>query len=124
MKSLNQTKARMQQWTVFKILQSKRGIALIMATTSLVIMNYIAMEIMYESSVEYIINSQNLHRIKAYYAAKAGLDISLLRLKLYVKIAPTVKLGRPKCSNVRSNLAVSICMALENSCWGHCDHNG
>ncbi|MFN7904557.1 MAG: general secretion pathway protein GspK [Pseudobdellovibrionaceae bacterium] len=62
-----------------------------MATTSLVIMNYIAMEIMYESSVEYIINSQNLHRIKAYYAAKAGLDISLLRLKLYVKIAPTVK---------------------------------
>ncbi len=80
-----------KNWTAVQILRSKRGIALIMATTSLVIMNYIAMEIMYESSIEYIINSQNLHRIKAYYAAKAGLDISLLRLKLYMKIAPTVK---------------------------------
>lgn len=83
--------SRLKKWAVVRILSSKRGIALIMATTSLVLMNYIAMEIMYESSVEYIINSQNLHRIRAYYAAKAGLDMALLRLKIYFKIAPTVK---------------------------------
>ncbi len=71
--------------------KNKSGVAIIMAVTSLTLMTYLAMEIMYETSVEYIVNAQNLHRIKAHYAAKAGMEISLLRLKIFQQLQPTLK---------------------------------
>ena len=66
-----------------KLLRSNKGIALIMAISALTLMMYIAMEVMYDSQVEYIVHSQQINRIKAYYAARSGLEISLLRIKLY-----------------------------------------
>lgn len=66
--------------------RNQRGVALIMAISALALISYLAMEIMYEATVEYTVNAQALNRIKAYYAAKAGLDISLLRIKIYQTI--------------------------------------
>lgn len=64
-------------------INNTRGIALIMAVSAVSLLIYIAMEVMYDSNVEYLVNSQSLASLKAYYAAKAGLDISLLRIKIY-----------------------------------------
>lgn len=66
--------------------KKQRGVALVMAIAALALISYLAMEVMYEATVEYTVNSQSLNRIKAYYAAKAGLDISLLRIKIYQQV--------------------------------------
>lgn len=60
-----------------------RGVALIMAITSLMFLVYIATEVTRDSAVEYIVNSQELNRLKAYYAARNGMQIALLRVKLF-----------------------------------------
>ncbi|MGZ3775496.1 MAG: general secretion pathway protein GspK [Pseudobdellovibrionaceae bacterium] len=66
-----------------KPLQNNRGIALMLAIACLMLIMYFANEVSYDSNVEYLVNSQGLNRIKAYYAAKSGLQLSLLRIKIY-----------------------------------------
>ncbi|MFZ3229412.1 MAG: type II secretion system protein GspK [Pseudobdellovibrio sp.] len=63
--------------------KKRSGIALIMAITSLLFMVYIAKEVSHDSLVEYIVNTQELNRLKAYYAAKNGMDVALLRIKIF-----------------------------------------
>lgn len=65
----------------------KRGVALILAMTSLMFMVYIASEVTRDSAVEYIVNSQELNRLKAYYAARNGLQMALLRIKIYQQVS-------------------------------------
>ncbi|MEZ0391521.1 MAG: general secretion pathway protein GspK [Pseudobdellovibrionaceae bacterium] len=50
------------------------------------IITFVVMEILYDTNVEYVINAKSLSRLKAYYAAKSGLEMSLLRLKIYQKV--------------------------------------
>lgn len=64
-------------------LSGKKGIALILAMMSLMFMVYIATEVTRDSAVEYIVNSQELSRIKAFYAARNGMQMALLRIKIY-----------------------------------------
>lgn len=66
-----------------KILKNEKGVAMIMAITAMGLLTYLAMEIMYDSTVEYTVNSQSLNRLKAYYAARSGADLGLLRIKMY-----------------------------------------
>jgi general secretion pathway protein K len=66
---------------------SRKGVALLMATTSLILMAYIASEVTKDSSLEYVVNSQEINRIKAYYAARNSLSIALLRVKTYQQVA-------------------------------------
>lgn len=62
---------------------NRRGVAIIMAVAAILLITTFATELIYESNVEYIVNSQNLNRLKSYYAAKSGVKLSLLRIKLY-----------------------------------------
>lgn len=66
-----------------KPLRNQRGMALMLAVACMVMITFIAMEVIYDSRVEYEVNSQSLNRIKAYYAAKSGMQLSLLRIKTY-----------------------------------------
>ncbi|MCC2678119.1 MAG: ral secretory pathway protein [Pseudobdellovibrio sp.] len=66
-----------------KILQKRNGVALIMALTSLMFMVYIASEVTKDSAVEFIVNSKEMTRLKAYYAARNSMQIALLRVKLF-----------------------------------------
>ena len=66
--------------------QNERGVAILIAVACIMMITYFAMEITYDSNVEYIVNSGGLNRIKAYYAAKAGVDLSLIRIKVYQKV--------------------------------------
>jgi general secretion pathway protein K len=64
-------------------MNNNKGVALMVAVAALMLIMYFAMEVSYESNVEYIVNSQSLNRVKAYYAAKSGMQLSLLRIKIY-----------------------------------------
>lgn len=57
--------------------------ALIMAITCVLLISYIAMEVSYDSLVEYNVNVNSLNRLKAYYAARSGVELSLLRIKTF-----------------------------------------
>lgn len=46
-------------------------------------MVYIASELTQDSAVEYIVNSQEMNRLKAYYAARNSMQIALLRIKMF-----------------------------------------
>lgn len=84
--------------SLFKIIQKrlkynplrktrKNGIAMLMAMTSLILMVYLASEVTKDSAIEYIVNSQEINRIKAYYAARNSMEVALLRIKIYQQVA-------------------------------------
>lgn len=63
--------------------RSQKGIALIIAIFAMGLMVFIAEEISRDATVDYVVSSQQVNRVKAYYAAKAGVEISLLRLNVF-----------------------------------------
>lgn len=67
-------------------LSNNRGVALLMAMFSMMILIFIAVEVSYDTNVEYVLASQQVNRLKAYYAAKGGLELSLLRIQIYKKV--------------------------------------
>jgi general secretion pathway protein K len=74
---------------IFSILKThgnrakQKGMALMLAVFTVVLASYIAVEVSYESNVEYLVNAQAVSKIKAYYAARSGVELSLFRIKLY-----------------------------------------
>lgn len=74
-----------------KILKNdSSGVALLMALFMVLLITFIVNEVNLETSVEYTVNSQNLHRLKAYYAAKSGLELAKLRIRIYQKLMSSV----------------------------------
>ena len=69
--------------SLVKPLQNNRGIALLVAMFAMMMMLFIAVEVSYDANVEYVVASQQVAKLKAYYAAKAGMELSLLRINLY-----------------------------------------
>lgn len=76
---------------------NQKGIALITAITALSLMTYLAMEVTYDTQVEYLINAQQINRVKAYYATRSGIDLSLLRIKIFQTVQQ--KLGKSLPAN-------------------------
>lgn len=66
--------------------KNQKGVALLIAIFTVVMITYLVSEILYETNVEYVVNSQAVNRLKAYYSAKSGLQVSLLRIKIYNKV--------------------------------------
>jgi general secretion pathway protein K len=75
-----------------RIVNNNAGVAIITAVMALAFMTYLATEVTYDATVEYIVNSQELKRLKAYYAARSGVELSLLRIKAYQQVVQ--KLGK------------------------------
>lgn len=68
----------------FHLLKSnQRGVALLMALMALTLLMWISVELSYDTSVDYVVASNEVNEVKAYYAAKAGLELSLFRIHLY-----------------------------------------
>ena len=63
--------------------KNQKGLALMMTMATLGMMMYFATQLMSDTTLEYNIHANSIHKIKAYYAAKSGLDIALLRIKIY-----------------------------------------
>lgn len=67
--------------------KNQKGMALLLAVFTVVVITYLVMEISYDTNIEYIINSQAVNRLKAYYTAKSGVQLSLLRIKMFNKVS-------------------------------------
>lgn len=70
----------------FRVLRSQSGLALMLAIFSIVLIVYIVQEVTYETNVEYMVNAKAIHRVKAYYAAKSAVELSLLRIKIFNQV--------------------------------------
>ena len=60
------------------------------ALFAMTLMTFIAVEVTYDTSVDYVVAAQQVSRIKAYYAAKSGIEMSLLRIMLYKQAMATL----------------------------------
>lgn len=65
---------------------SEKGIALFMVISALAVLSVLVAELTYSTQVNLRMAYNNVDNIKAYYLAKAGLKISLLRLKAYLQV--------------------------------------
>ena len=61
----------------------QKGAALMLAISFVALISFVLFEISKETLFESLSTSQNIHELRAYYAARAGEDISLLRIKTY-----------------------------------------
>jgi len=73
-----------------KSIQNSKGIALLQTLFLVMLIIFIVNQVNFETAVEYTVNAQSLHRIKAYQAAKSGIAISLLRISIYNKVSAQV----------------------------------
>lgn len=64
-------------------LKSQRGAALMLALFATTLLMVIATEIMFETSVEYVVSTQSVNQVRAYWAARAGVEMSLLRIHIF-----------------------------------------
>ncbi|RYZ80812.1 MAG: hypothetical protein EOP06_24670 [Proteobacteria bacterium] len=64
----------MRTRTLLEQVRNEKGMALIIAITVMIMITWIAMEVSYDSLVEYNVNANALNRLKAYYAAKSGVE--------------------------------------------------
>ncbi|OFZ12793.1 MAG: hypothetical protein A2Z20_07065 [Bdellovibrionales bacterium RBG_16_40_8] len=69
-----------------RFINNQRGVAILIAIFAMVICVIIATEISYETQVQYVSSAQAVNRLKAYYAAKAGAELSLFRILIYKKV--------------------------------------
>ncbi|MBK9293367.1 MAG: general secretion pathway protein GspK [Oligoflexia bacterium] len=67
-------------------MRNQRGIAMLVALSAVLIMTFLAVEVGYNTSVELAVGVSQMDRLKAYYLARAGVKISLLRIKIYKTI--------------------------------------
>ena len=74
---------RLFRQSLSRPLRNERGVALLLSLVALSMLYFIAMEVSYDSTVDYVVARQQVDRIKAYYAAKSGAELSLLRVMLY-----------------------------------------
>jgi general secretion pathway protein K len=69
--------------SVFRQAKSEKGAALILALSATTLLLVIATELMFETSVEYVVSSQSVNQVRSYWAARAGVEMSLLRIHIY-----------------------------------------
>jgi general secretion pathway protein K len=58
----------------------------LISITMVFIISFLAVEVSRETKIEYIVTSQEFQRIRAYYAAKSGVELSLLRIRVYQRV--------------------------------------
>ncbi len=65
---------------------SQSGVALLIALFTLSTLAFLAVEIAFDPRLERAISNQNFRRTQAYYTAKSGIELSMLRILLYRKV--------------------------------------
>ena len=75
--------------------------AIVMVLSSLVFVILLAQETIFNTQIEHRSATAELHALRAYYAAKAGMEINILRVKVYVHLFKTAK---PKVEPFRAQM--------------------
>ena len=101
-------------------LKNKKGAVLIVVITAIVFLAIIVQQIGFDSYVEFKNGIGRYHSLKAYYSAKSGLELSLLKVLLYKKIKhETKKLGEnPMIESITGALNTQLnTLWIEPSRW-------
>lgn len=77
-------------------MKNNRGAALIIAIFSIALIYVVALEVSRLSLVEYSVSSKSVNNLRAYYAAKAGMRLGLLRVLLYKQALHSLKQADPE----------------------------
>ncbi len=64
----------------------QKGMALIMVLSTIVFIILLIQETVFETQIEYRSATAELNSLRAYYAAKAGMEVNILRVKNYIKL--------------------------------------
>ena len=67
-------------------IKNKKGMALMMVLSTTVFVILLIQESVFETQTEYRSAIAELNDLRAYYAAKAGMEVNILRVKAYVKL--------------------------------------
>ncbi len=73
------------QFNKYILKKGQNGVALLMALFFVVIMTFLATSVSYDTLIEYSVSSQSVNKLRAYYAAKSGTELALLRVLIYQK---------------------------------------
>lgn len=65
--------------------KNEKGMALLITLFAILMMTFLAVEIGYNTAVELGVSSAQVDRLKAYYLAKSGIQLSLLRIHVFRK---------------------------------------
>lgn len=84
--------------SIFRQTKSEKGAALILALSATTLLLVIATEVMFETSVEYVVSTQSVNQVRSYWAARAGVEMSLLRIHIYRQ---ALAIGADKLPNPR-----------------------
>ena len=90
-----------------QILNNERGVAILVALFAMIFLLVIATEVSYDTNVEYVVAAQKVNRLKAYYAAKSGVELSLFRIMLYKKAYASFGdkiAGNPQGQNIMNQI--------------------
>ncbi len=71
------------RWPSLQRLKNQTGSALLMALFTTTVLMVIATEIMYQTTVETKVSAHGINQLKAYYAARAGIELGLFRVHLF-----------------------------------------
>lgn len=71
--------------------EDQKGVAIMMALFFTALISFMLFELSKETLYEAISASQNIHELRSYYAAKAGQDLSLLRIKAYQSVKSQIE---------------------------------
>ena len=66
--------------------KNQSGMALIMVLSTIVFTVLLVQETIFETQIEYRSAISELHSLRAYYAAKSGMEVNLLRVRTYEKL--------------------------------------
>ena len=66
--------------------KNNRGLVLVMALSLIVFVILLLQETVFDTQVEYRSATANLNTLRAYYSAKAGMEINILRVKTYLQL--------------------------------------
>ena len=75
-----------KSWRLFLFEKNQKGMALIMVLSTIIFIILLIQETVFETQIEYRSAVAELNSLRAYYSAKAGMEVNLLRVNTYVKL--------------------------------------
>lgn len=85
---------------------SQKGAALMLALSFVALISFVLFEISKETLFESLSTSQDIHELRAYYAARAGEDISLLRIKTYHMVISQIEAAGPMAAPFKEKASI------------------
>jgi len=96
-----------------RLLKNDSGVAMLIAAFTLALITFIAMEVSFLTQIEHASSAGKVNKLKAKYAAKAGVEISLLRVLLYKKASVLVQ----NAKNQNPDLPIPVNQQMLDIIW-------